>query len=381
MALGPAFDPNDDLTYEQAFTRIEQGADPILEARVLYAGAQTRLIKYIYPLYQVVADVQEFNYATKGAYDKARTSAIESVLSGVETTLLERIHPDMLIHSQKTGRWSTVDPPIAQLPIELRDLVCPDRDEVWVSWDWSAIEPRVLEALCGSRILRRAFDEGIDLHTWTVCVIFNYEFPVNLIDPHKSPECVEWRKKYDWRGKDDPRRVFAKTGRYEMYYGGTGGNAADAAALFGLDPKVLRKALGSLLTADPEYYSWRLHLESALKNTRVVRTFMGRPRRFLKGGQKMIREGLDQPMQGAVSDIFNTTVILGSQIHPRVQFAWGMHDSQKWHCPIGMAEEMKGVLKRIAERPFTINNKQVVFPADIELIYPPERSVSYENVH
>jgi hypothetical protein len=321
----------------------------------------------------VVADIKEYHYVTKGAYEKARDVAIANVVSGVETAILERIYPNMLTHTQKTGRWSTVDPPIAQLPADLRDLVCPDEGEVWVSWDWAAIEPRVLEALCGSRILRRSFDEGIDLHTWTVCSIFNYEFPPNLIDPHKSPECADWRKKYDWRGKDDPRRVFAKTGRYEMYYGGTGANAANAAALFGLDPKVLKRALGALLSADPEYYSWRVHLEETLRRTRLVRTFTGRPRRFLKGGDKMIREGLDQPMQGAVSDIFNLTVIAGSALHPKVQFAWGMHDSQKWHCPVELVEQYKVALKALAERPFTINGKQVSFPVDMEIIYPPER--------
>lgn len=364
MALGPAYDPEEDLTYATALHRIANGADPILEARVLYAGAQTRLIKYIYPLYESVA---------KAPTDKARDAAILAIQSGLTTPiLLDRIHPDMLIHTQKTGRWSTVDPPIAQLPADLRDLVCPDLGEVWVHWDWSSIEPRVLEGLCGSRILKRSFDEGIDLHTWTVCKLFNYEFPPNLVDPHKSPESAEWRVKYGWKGSDDPRRVFAKTGRYEMYYGGTGANAANAAALFGLDPRVLKRALDSLLSADPEYYVWRIQLEESLKRTRMVRTFMGRPRRFLKGGDKMIREGLDQPMQGAVSDIANTTVI---QLHERFrangfQFAWSIHDAQYWHCPKHLCTP--GFLEKItaiASRSHMINGRSIPFPIKMDVVY------------
>lgn len=366
MALGPAYDPEEDLTYVQALSRISAGADPILEARVLYAGAQTRLIKYIYPLYECVAKAQT---------DSARDAAIATIRSGTPCAILDRIHPDMLIHTQKTGRWSTVDPPIAQLPADLRDLVCPDQGEVWVHWDWSSIEPRVLEGLCGSRILKRSFDEGIDLHTWTVCKLFNYEFPPNLVDPHKAPENEAWRIKYAWKGSDDPRRVFAKTGRYEMYYGGTGANAANAAALFGLDPRVLKRALDSLLSADPEYYVWRLQLEADLKRTRMVRTFMGRPRRFLKGGDKMIREGLDQPMQGAVSDIANTTVIqLHEQFqHLGFQFAWSMHDSQYWHCPAELAtEEFLEKVRAIAARPHQINGRWIPFPIKFDLVYPPE---------
>lgn len=371
MALGPAYDPEEDLTYVQALSRISAGADPILEARVLYAGAQTRLIKYIYPLYECVAKAQT---------DKARDAAIATIRSGTPCAILDRIHPDMLIHTQKTGRWSTVDPPIAQLPADLRDLVCPDQGQVWIHWDWSSIEPRVLEGLCGSRILKRSFDEGIDLHTWTVCKLFNYEFPPNLVDPHKAPENEAWRIKYSWKGSDDPRRVFAKTGRYEMYYGGTGSNAANAAALFGLDPKVLKRALDGLLSADPEYYVWRVHLEAELKRTRMIRTFMGRPRRFMKGGDKMIREGLDQPMQGAVSDIANTTVI---QLHERFrhlgfQFAWSMHDSQYWHCPKGLATEaFLEEVRAIAARPHVINGRSIPFPIKFDLVYPPGCEVTH----
>lgn len=377
MELGPPFDPEEDLTYEKALERIEQGADPILEARVLYIGASTRLIKYIYCLYSDVAKIKAFDYATKGAYEKARDLAIERVKSGLATAILERIHPDMLTHSQKTGRWSTVDPPIAQLPSDLRDLVCPDEGQVWIKWDWSAIEPRILEGYCNSKILRRAFDEGIDLHTWTVCAAFGYDFPPNLIDPHKSPESKEWREKYRWKGKDDPRRVFAKTARYEMYYGGTGANAAASAALFGLDPKVLKRACAALISADPEYYSWRLNIEETIKRTRVLRTFMGRPRRFLKGGHKMVREGLDQPMQGGVSDIANTTVVmLDEQTEAWFQFAWSMHDSQNWHCPREQATpEFIEWVRSVAARPHTINGRAVAFPIDLEVVYPPGEHV------
>lgn len=165
-----------------------------------------------------------------------------------------------------------------------------------------------------------------------------------------------------------------------MYYGGTGANAANAAALFGLDPKMLKKALDGLLSADPEYYVWRLQLEQDLKRTRMVRTFMGRPRRFLKGGDKMIREGLDQPMQGAVSDIANTTVI---QLHERFrqhgfQFAWSMHDSQYWHCPAGLVSDtFLDEVRSIAARPHIINGRSIPFPIKFDLVYPPEMEVAH----
>lgn len=373
MGLGPYYDPKEILTYEKALERISLGADPVLEARVLYIGASTRLVKYIYPLYDVVGKLNPFAYTSKGAYEKAKDAAISAVQSGTATIIMDRMFPDMLTHTQKTGRWSTVDPPIAQLPIELRDIICPDPGEVWISWDWSAIEPRILAAYCGSRILEWAFNEGIDLHTWTVCSTFGYEYPPDLIDPHKNPTCQAWRDKYKWKGKDDPRRVFAKGARYEMYYGGSGNNAAASAALFGLDIKVLKLACHQLISADPEYTQWRMNIEEQVKRTRILRTFMGRPRRFLKGGHKMVREGLDQPMQGGVSDITNTTVVLLDEAHIEgFQFAWSMHDSQKWHTRRDLVTPtFMQQVRRVAERPHTINGKSTTFPIDLEIIYPP----------
>lgn len=372
MLVGPPFDPEEDLTYEQAVQRINAGADPILEARVLYIGASTRLVKYIYSMYEAVYGVHEYNYPTESAYKKAKDKALAAVQSGETTNIVDRIYPDILIHPQKTGRWSYLDPPIAQYPKGLRDLIIPDPGEVWVHWDWSAIEPRILEAYCRSKILKAAFDEGIDLHTWTVCSIFGYDFPPNLRDV-MGADNADWRAKYRWKHSNDPRRVFAKTARYEMYYGGTGHNAAEAAALYGLDSKQLKRACGNLVSADPEYYKWRLEIEETIKRTRVLRTFMGRPRRFLKGGHKMVREGLDQPMQGGVSDINNTTCLLLHNLNlPGFQFAWGMHDAQYWHAPRSLVTpEFLERVRNVAARPHVIAGRVTQFPVDMGVIYPP----------
>ncbi len=379
MLVGPPFDPEEDLTYEQAIQRVMDGADPVLEARVLYIGASKRLVSYIYAIYQEVYNTKEYNYPTQSAYKKARERAIARVVSGEATGICDRIYPDILIHSQKTGRWSYLDPPIAQLPKDLRDLVIPDPGEVWINWDWSAIEPRILEAYCKSKILKAAFDEGIDLHTWTVCSIFGYDFPPNLQDV-MGPDNAEWRTKYKWKHSNDPRRVFAKTARYEMYYGGTGHNAAEAAALYGLDSKLLKRACGNLVSADPEYYIWRLGLEDTIKRTRVLRTFMGRPRRFLKGGNKMVREGLDQPMQGGVSDIANTTVVMLASLGiPTLQYAWGLHDSQYWHIsrPL-VTRELLQRIKDVAARPHSINGRITQFPIDMSVIDDAGKEYSVE---
>jgi hypothetical protein len=162
-----------------------------------------------------------------------------------------------------------------------------------------------------------------------------------------------------------------------MYYGGTGSNAAAGAALFGLDAKTLKRACASLVSADPEYYRWRLELEEKIKKQRVLRTFMGRPRRFMGGGHKMVREGLDYPMQGGVSDVANSVCIQLSESTPEwFQFAWSMHDSQKWHCPRGQAiEKFVEEVRAVATQERIIEGRAIKFPIDLEIIYPPGEEV------
>lgn len=370
----PGFDTSAELTFDRdadksysVLTRVANGADPVLEARALWGSAWHTVNNYIVGLCHGVYG--EYN---KGKRKKAREQYWKTGVTADD--VVDRIYPNFAIHAQKTGRWSTTDPPLAQLPSDLRDIICPDPDELCISWDWSAIEPRVLQALTGSILLKRTFDDNFDLHTWTVCYMFGYEFPPDLVDPHKSKSCEAWRIKYNWKGKDDPRRVFAKQGRYEMWYGGTGSNAAQSAASFGLNAKDLKVALAKLASSDPAYYTWKVQTEAEVKRTALVRTFMGRPRRFLSTGDQRRREGLDQPMQGAVSDIFNTTAVLLKREHPSIRWGWGMHDSQKWYIKQQWLTPARfDAIKATVERTHLIAGQVTRFPGDFEIILPPEQ--------
>lgn len=372
--LGPAIQQKvdqEDLTIERAMERIEQGGDPVLEARTLYMEYQHVLDAYIYALHRSVAVAP-----SKAERKRAREQAKQ--LAWAIEDVADRAYPTFAIHAQKTGRWSTSEPPLAQLPKALRSLLCPDPGQVWFHWDWSGIELHLLEAHSGSEILRAAHNEGMDMHTWTVCSMFGYDFPPNLKDPHKSPECLAWRLRYKWEGKDDPRRIFAKSARYEMNYGGAGATAAEKAIRMGLAKDQVKVALGRLLTADVKYFAWRTKIEDMVRRTRLLRTFMGRPRRFLgaskssrKVPQKVIREALDYQMQGGVSDVFNTAAV---QLRHALQwvFAWGMHDSQYWSVPReAVTQAAVDTARSIVCQTFDIEGKPKFFPADFGLIYHP----------
>lgn len=380
---GPAISDKDELCTELILKRIAEGGDPVLEARALYQDAQHLLDAYIYSLHRSVV-------AAEGEDEKKRARTRVKGIPWTVDDIVDRVYPHFAIHTQKTGRWSTSDPPLAQLPEHMRDLIQPDPGHVWLAWDWSGIESQILEVECGSDLLREAHEKGLDEHVWRLCLIAGYDLPPNLKDPHKSPECAAWREKYNWKGKDDPRRIFAKSAFYELIFGGVkGSNAARKAARMGIDARLVKQFAERLQDADPQYSKFKRMIEDLVRRTRIVRTFMGRPRRFLgvsRSGygvsQKVLREALNIKMQGGVSDIFNTTLLLIERELPQTAFVFGVHDSQYHSIPREMiTSSVLGCVEKIVTRPFTINGREKRFPASFKLITPPdEPGMSWEEV-
>ncbi|WP_086348046.1 DNA polymerase I [Candidatus Enterococcus clewellii] len=102
--------------------------------------------------------------------------------------LLKVIQPDNKIHTRyvqtltQTGRLSSVDPNLQNIPIRLdegrkiRQAFVP-RDENWLifSSDYSQIELRVLAHISDDEHLKQAFIEGQDIHASTAMRVFGLE--------------------------------------------------------------------------------------------------------------------------------------------------------------------------------------------------------------
>jgi hypothetical protein len=124
----------------------------------------------------------------------------------------ERVHPRML-PTQTSGRWSTKDPPMVNIPHQYRDLVCPDPGTFWVHWDWDSIEARIVACYSHDQGDLAAFRNGWDIHTLTMCRMVGVNPSNNLTNPHQDQEWlakIEKRLGRSWEGKDDRMRVRAK---------------------------------------------------------------------------------------------------------------------------------------------------------------------------
>ncbi|PMR63400.1 DNA polymerase I [Streptococcus intermedius] len=98
-----------------------------------------------------------------------------------------KIHTRYLQELTQTGRLSSVDPNLQNIPIRLeqgrliRKAFVPDwKDSVLLSSDYSQIELRVLAHISGDKHLIEAFRHGADIHTSTAMRVFGIEKPEDV---------------------------------------------------------------------------------------------------------------------------------------------------------------------------------------------------------
>ncbi len=346
--VGPAPDlegeDRDGLALGDALRRIEDGADPILEGRVIFAAATQIQTHYLAPL-------------VKG-----------------NGQLVDRIFPSIKIHAQASGRWSITEPPLQQLPSDLIDIICPDPGEAWIKWDWDQIELRLLAALSFDEPYLQAFRDDLDVHTINACDIFGLGKPPHLNDgcPHRvgCAKCAVWRAANAWVGKDDVRRLFAKRFVYRLNYGGDPGTAGDipGARQLGLARKGLIDASNRYLAAHPAMAAWRVQAAADARTTHMSRTFMGRRRRLLGDGKAAVREAFNHPMQGGVSDILNLVTVQIKEELPHARLVYTCHDAATWAVDSSRAERDLSTFKQIATQAWDVKGVKIGFPAKFQPI-------------
>jgi hypothetical protein len=334
-------------------------------------------------------------------------AAAESVLKYLRPLIgLDRVHCHYL-PTQKSGRWSTTNPPLANFSPgcispaclreewhvarstaacwSLRDLVVPDPGSWFLKFDFNAIEAKLAAAFSDDEEDLALFAMDADIHTITMCRMFGFPEPPDIMDPHRAESCRQWRADLRWDGKDDWRRVGSKTCRFSLAYAiGASGiheakDAQELARLAGVDRKGLEAIAQKYLDSKPGLVAWKYRTFTQIMKTSEVRTFLGRRKRLFVSEEECQRwlayrrpgdackQGLNHLCQASVADIMNLTITAIKRCWPSSRFGYQSHDGLLTCWPNSV--DPFPAIKEVVEKVWKINGHDVKLTATWGAIY------------
>ena len=118
--------------------------------------------------------------------DKLKSTYTQALIEQIHPQT-KRVHTSYAMASASTGRLSSTDPNLQNIPIrteegrKIRQAFVAEPGRTLLSLDYSQIELRLLAHTADIRVLKQAFKEGQDIHTLTASQVFG--IPPEQLDP------------------------------------------------------------------------------------------------------------------------------------------------------------------------------------------------------
>lgn len=267
-----------------------------------------------------------------------------------------RIHSTFNVEGAATGRLSSKDPNLQNIPVkgeagsEIRKAFIAPKGKIILGADYSQIELRIMAHLADDPGLKKAFNEGLDIHALTAAKIFK----VDITDVSKEQRNV--------------------------------GKTMNFATLYGQGPHALSRQLGvsfeearvyieEYFAQFPKVREWMAKTLQFGYENGYVETLWGRKRYIpeLQSSNRMFksageRAAVNHPVQGTAADMIKKAMVEISPIiaSPRSE-AWQscqmilqVHDELLFECDPKSVKEMGKMVKDKMENALKLSVPVVV---------------------
>jgi DNA polymerase-1 len=236
-----------------------------------------------------------------------------------------RLHPSFHLHRTATGRLSSSDPNLQNIPREssIRKLfVAPQHHQLFVA-DYDQIELRIMAMFSQDPQLVRIFNTGEDIHTATASAVFK-----------KEPKDIT----------SEERQI----GKGVNFLTAYGGGAAKLARTTGIEEEHAMEILSNYYKSFAGLTAWKQSVVATGRKNGYVSTLEGRRRRLpdLTSNDNMLRsraerQAVNAVIQGSAADICKKAMInVHNALHNKgVRLLVQVHDELIAAVPDKIVEE------------------------------------------
>lgn len=250
-----------------------------------------------------------------------------------------RVHTSYALASTTTGRLSSNDPNLQNIPIrtedgrKIRTAFVPEKGNVLISADYSQIELRLVAHIADLKSMKQAFADGVDIHAMTASEMFG--LPVEGMDPMV--------------------RRRAKAINFGIIYGIS---AFGLANQLGISRTEAKDYIDSYFKKFPGIRQYMDDTIASAKAVGFVETIFGR--RTYVGGINdknpamrgySERQAINAPIQGAAADVIRRAMIRMPDALAKAKLQAKMllqvHDELIFECPKNEADATCEIVTKI----------------------------------
>ena len=259
-----------------------------------------------------------------------------------------RLHTDYSLVVAQTGRLSSSDPNLQNIPVrtelgrKIRGAFVAEKGKVFISADYSQIELRIAAVLAGDDDLIEAFNDGLDIHTRTASQIHG----VAMDDVTKN------------------QRRDAKVVNFGVLYGMSPHGLSQAT---GMNRDEAKDFIDKYFKLRQPLVDYIAKIRKQAEEEGYVETLFGRrrPTPDVKSSNFVVREAayrqaINMPIQGTAADIMKLAMIeLDKKISDEADMLLQVHDSvlvevKEWKAK-KLAKEIKEIMEDVYKLPVSLD--------------------------
>ncbi|MBS7527313.1 DNA polymerase I [Fusibacter paucivorans] len=290
--------------------------------------------------HEIIKEIIEYRM-----YAKLKSTYIDGLKAVVDEK--ERVHTSLNQTIAVTGRLSSTEPNLQNIPIRLpygrkiRKIFIPDENCTLLDADYSQIELRVLAHLSEDDTLIKAFREGLDIHAITASQVF-----------HVAEDEVS-----------SLQRSRAKEVNFGIVYGMGDFGLSES---LGITRKEAKSYIESYFETYPKVQTYMDGLIEQCKKDGYVETVLHRRRDIadINHSNFMLRSAAERtarntPIQGSAADIIKLAMIKVyhalKENEMATQLILQVHDELILNVPEGELEKAKAILKEAMETAYMLD--------------------------